>query len=85
MVTKRDQLLEGVARAVQAAGTFAELARRLGISRAAVHKWHRVPEERVDEVERVTGVPRYLLRPDLLERPTKSAMVRKAKLLRDLG
>lgn len=42
------------------------LARALGgISSQAVNQWRRVPAERVLEVERVTGVPRHELRPDL--------------------
>jgi len=64
-------LKQGVARAVSAAGTYSELARMLGVSRAAVNKWKQVPEARVDEIERLTGVPRYLLRPDLFEHPTR--------------
>jgi DNA-binding transcriptional regulator YdaS (Cro superfamily) len=85
MATKEEKLLEGVARALQALGTGAELARRLGTTRQAVQKWRRVPEARVLQVERVTGVPRYMLRPDLFDRPTKNAIVRKAQLLQDLG
>lgn len=37
----------------------------LGISGAAVSAWERVPEHRVDDVERVTGIPKSVLRPDL--------------------
>jgi hypothetical protein len=55
----------GLAAAVDAAGTMADLARRLGISRAAVAQWRKVPAERLVEVERVTGVSRAILRPDL--------------------
>jgi hypothetical protein len=55
----------GLAAAVDAAGTMADLARRLGISRAAVAQWRKVPAERLVEVERVTGVSRVILRPDL--------------------
>ena len=35
------------------------------ISQQAISQWARVPAERVLEVERVTGVPRSELRPDL--------------------
>jgi DNA-binding transcriptional regulator YdaS (Cro superfamily) len=42
------------------------LARLLGnISPQAVSQWRRVPIERVFEVERVTGISRHLLRPDI--------------------
>ena len=44
---------------------MAQLARDLGISLAAVSKWHRVPEDRLIEVERATGISRCKLRPDL--------------------
>lgn len=45
----------------------ARLARGLGITRSAVHQWERVPAERVVDVERITGIPRALLRPDLFD------------------
>ncbi len=50
-------------------GMLAKVAHDLGITRAAVVKWDRVPAERVVEVETVTGIPREQLRPDLF-RPT---------------
>jgi DNA-binding transcriptional regulator YdaS (Cro superfamily) len=69
MGTKQERLQkEGVARAVMAVGTFSELARRLGTSRQAVQKWARVPEARVEQVARITGVPKHILRPDLYEK-----------------
>lgn len=48
-----------------------------GLSRAladkitpqAVAQWKQVPAERVLDVERVTGVPRHRLRPDLYPAP----------------
>jgi DNA-binding transcriptional regulator YdaS (Cro superfamily) len=52
----------GIEKAAAAAGTVAELARRLEITRAAIHQWSRIPAERVIEVERVTGpicAPRF--------------------------
>lgn len=44
-----------------------DLGKALGVGRATVCKWEkkRVPAERVLHVERVTGIPRSLLRPDL--------------------
>lgn len=45
-------------------GTVA-LARALGVTSQAISQWARIPAERVLEVERVTGVSRHLLRPDL--------------------
>jgi len=44
-----------------------ELARQLGLTRATLYNWKRVPAERVVEVEKITGIPRTKLRPDLYE------------------
>jgi DNA-binding transcriptional regulator YdaS (Cro superfamily) len=57
-------------RAKQAAGGPSALARALSesgdkASPQAVSKWHRVPAERVLEVEKLSGVSRYELRPDV--------------------
>ena len=52
--------------AIERAGGAAALGRELGISTQAVSQWGgQVPSNRVIEVERVTGVNRRLLRPDL--------------------
>lgn len=47
--------------------TLDQLAQKLGVQRSAVCKWERrrVPAERVIEIERVTGLHRSQLRPDL--------------------
>ena len=41
------------------------LAAALGITHGAVSQWHRVPADRVIAVERITGIARTTLRPDL--------------------
>lgn len=51
-----------------AAGGMAKLAQALGIKRQAADGWKRygrVPVERVLDVERVTGIPRERIRPDI--------------------
>jgi len=49
------------------------LARYLGISPAAVQQWQICPADRVVEVERLSGVSRHRLRPDVFgETPTPS-------------
>lgn len=46
-------------------GLSALVARELGISRGAVSMWQDVPLDRLLEIERVTGISRVLLRPDM--------------------
>ncbi|HEX2554212.1 MAG TPA: Cro/CI family transcriptional regulator [Microvirga sp.] len=61
-----------VDRAIEAYGGGAALARRLGISRNAVSEWRakqRIPVERVLDLERLTGIPRHELRPDIYPAP----------------
>lgn len=41
------------------------MARALGIAHQAVSKWQKVPVLRVLEIERLTGVSRSALRPDV--------------------
>lgn len=52
-------------KAGKAAGSLAKLAKKLGISRAAIYQWPRTPHGRVIAVEQLTAVPREELRPDL--------------------
>jgi DNA-binding transcriptional regulator YdaS (Cro superfamily) len=52
-------------KAIENAGGCAALAKKLGISPPAVSQWKRVPHTRVLTVEKLTGVSRYQLRPDL--------------------
>lgn len=51
--------------AIYAAGGVRMLARELGISHSALIKWQQAPPVRVLEIERLTGVRRERLRPDL--------------------
>lgn len=64
-MAKRKPKESGLAAAISAVGTARELAKRLGISPAAVSTWKKVPWNRARAVERVTGVPREVLRPDI--------------------
>lgn len=48
-------------------GDLSKVARALDLGPAAVSAWPRVPAERLLDVERITGHPRELLRPDLYD------------------
>ena len=53
-------------RAKEAAGGSTALAAAIGnITTQAVSQWSQVPPSRVLDVERVTGISRYDLRPDV--------------------
>lgn len=54
-----------IAEVLSVAGGCTALARELGISKSAVSQWDRVPVERVLDVERMTGISRYRMRPDI--------------------
>lgn len=54
-----------IALAVAKAGGMRALARELGINYQAIQSWKRIPAERVIAIERITGIPRDQLRPDL--------------------
>ncbi len=58
-------MLTVIREAAEKVGGVLELARRLGVSRQAIYQWTEVPVERAAELERVTGIPRSRLRPDL--------------------
>jgi DNA-binding transcriptional regulator YdaS (Cro superfamily) len=44
------------------------LARGLGIREQAINNWKRVPRNRIMAVERLTGVPKEILAPDIFRR-----------------
>jgi len=54
-------------------GLQAELARALGITRGAVAKWKSIPPLRVLEIERLTGISKHDLRPDIYPPPLSAA------------
>jgi TorA maturation chaperone TorD len=55
----------GLSLAIKAVGGVGALARGLGIAQPSISGWERVPAERVNAVEALSGVPRRVLRPDL--------------------
>lgn len=53
-------------------GLTAKLTRELGFrSTGTISQWDKVPAERIVEVERITGIPRHLLRRDLFQPPSE--------------
>lgn len=55
----------GLEQAIRAAGSMTSLAEQLGVTPQAVAKWRHIPAGRCLDVERVTGVSRYVQRPDI--------------------
>ena len=49
----------------QQRGLMARVALELGVTRAAVSTWQRIPADRLADVSRITGIPAADLRPDL--------------------
>lgn len=65
-MTKCEASPSAMDRAINAVGGRRQLALLLGVTYEAVRKFrNRVPAERVLQIEAVTGVSRYELRPDL--------------------
>lgn len=50
-------------------GMISKIAADIGLTRGAVAMWQTVPAERILAIERITGIPRHELRPDLWEAP----------------
>ena len=59
----------GIEKAVKAVGGYTALAKELGIDRNAIRRWPQVPARWIIKIERITGVPREDLRPDLYLAP----------------
>lgn len=55
----------GLEQAIKAAGGVVALAKKIKVSHQAVAQWDEIPVKRIVAVEKATGVPREILRPDL--------------------
>lgn len=58
-------LIEIVKQGAEIVGGLGKLAAGLGVKHPTFYSWKRVPPERVLDFERITGISRHLLRPDL--------------------
>jgi len=59
----------GLDKAIKQAGSIRALGRMLGITHAAIRQWNgEIPAKHLINIERLTGVPREELRPDLYRR-----------------
>lgn len=65
----QNAMADALNRAIKSVGSGSELARGLNITRQAISQWEITPIERVLEVEAVTGVSRFELRPDIFSVP----------------
>ncbi len=70
MAIDRDPLID---KAADLMGGWDVLATRLGLTRQALQQWREIPPRRVKAIERITGIPRHELRPDLWDRPDDEA------------
>lgn len=76
-----DHSVTGIEAAKRAVGGRAkDLAKAIGRTPALVSKWKgTIPEEWLFKVERATGVPHYILRPDLFARSAEPSRKRTRK------
>lgn len=56
---------KGLRLAIEAMGGSNALAKALKLNRGTVHHWERVPYSQLLAVERVTGIDRSILRPEM--------------------
>lgn len=64
---------EPLREAIELAGGPVALGRALGVTSQAIAQWKQAPPKRVLEIERVTGVSRHRLRPDIYGPPASEA------------
>lgn len=51
--------------AIEKAGGIVKLGKLLGIKHTSMYRWIHVPANRVLDFERISGIPRETLRPDV--------------------
>jgi DNA-binding transcriptional regulator YdaS (Cro superfamily) len=53
-------------------GSLTALAKAMGVTRNTFYQWQRVPAERVLQIEKLTGISRHEMRPDLYPQEDKT-------------
>ncbi|MEO0943222.1 MAG: hypothetical protein AAFY06_00070 [Pseudomonadota bacterium] len=69
-MTQAEKNALGVQAVLQMAGGASAVSRILGVSHVTVVNWSRVPVDHVPKLAAALGLPRYLLRSDVYERPS---------------
>ena len=54
--------------AIEKVGGFRAMGRLLGLSHEAPRKWKKIPDKYLLKIEKLTGIDREQLRPDLFRR-----------------
>lgn len=58
----------GLEKAAAVVGSKWKLGKALGLSKAAIYFWKEIPVKHLAAIEKLTGVPREELRPDIFKR-----------------
>jgi DNA-binding transcriptional regulator YdaS (Cro superfamily) len=54
-------------------GGIVRMSQALGLSRGAASQWSEIPVDHVARLEKLTGIPREVLRPDIFRRAMTTA------------
>lgn len=65
-------MITAVKIAAEKIGGVVALARKLGVKHPSLHNWTRVPDRHCLEIEKLSGISRHDLRPDIFG-PAKEA------------
>ena len=65
---------EPIREAIEKAGSVKALAEAAGVTPQCVSQWKKIPIGRVRAIEKGTGIPRHLLRPDIFDVPVMEAV-----------
>jgi DNA-binding transcriptional regulator YdaS (Cro superfamily) len=65
VVRKRNPIIFKAARKL---GGIVAMSQALGLSRGAASQWQEIPVDHVAKLEKLTGIPREVLRPDIFRR-----------------